>query len=90
MLVNALCIEVDGKVILEELRRKAYVDVSSLVVTGLNGSLVKVVSQADTERNHSAGIETDVMVSVDCKTVNLFLPVCVIDDTVKANEVSTL
>ena len=38
--------------LVEEFRRKAYVDVASLVVTDFDGSLVEVVAHADTERNY--------------------------------------
>ena len=52
MLVNALCIEIDRQMIVEELRRKTYVDVASLVVTDFDCGLIEVVAHADTERNY--------------------------------------
>ena len=53
MLIYALGIEINRKMIVEEFRRKAYVNVTSLVVADFDGSLVEVVAHADTERNNS-------------------------------------
>ena len=75
--------------VIKEFRRKAYINVSPLVVTGLDGSLVKVVSHADTERNDSTRIEAYVVVCIHGKTIDLFLPVSVVDDPVKSDKVCT-
>ena len=72
--------------VVKELRRKADVDVASLVVTNLDGSLVEVVAHADTERELAAGIEAHVVVGVDADTVDEALPVSVVQSAVNAQE----
>ena len=86
MLVYALGIEINRKMLVEEFRRKAYVDVASLVVTDFDGSLIEVVAHADTERNYPPRVKADVMVGIYADTVNLFLPVSIVHCTVHSEE----
>ena len=88
LLIYSLCVQVYAQVVVQELGRHADVDVSSLVVTHLDGSLVEVVAHAHAEGEPAARVEADIVVGIDTYTVYKALPISVIQSSVNSQQVS--